>query len=263
MSVPSIELRPRPPRQKGALIEFSQRLVASVPHIIVFQYNPETLTRTLTPWQPPAPEAERSEGTPEQETSQPADPPESFTLDLELDAADAMQEFRKDLVTVISGVADRLAALEMLLYPADQGRLGGLRRSEGSTLAESATGGSGGSAAGIGESGGEAGAAQAEPLPRGSVPIVLFVWGPGRIIPVRLTSFSVEEQAYSAELYPIRASVAIGLRVLTPNDLKNHWDDSGREMAIAAYEYTKKQKQALAASFQTKNVEAILGMLPF
>lgn len=259
MSVPSIELRPRPPRQKGALIEFSQRLVASVPHIIVFQYNPETLSRTLTPWQPPTAGAERWEGTLEQETSQPSDPPESFTLDLELDAADAMQEFRKDLVTVISGVADRLAALEMLLYPADQGELGGLRGSEVGGLAKSATGGRDGGIGG-GEKGG---AGQAEPLPRGSVPIVLFVWGPGRTIPVRLTSFSVEEQAYSAELYPIRASVSVGLRVLTPNDLQNHWDKSGKEMAIAAYNYTKKQKQALAASFQTKNVEAILGMLPF
>lgn len=253
MDTPSIELRPHPPRQKGALIEFSQRLVASVPNIIVFQYNPESLTRTLTPWQPPRPEAERSEGEPEQETSQPADPPESFSLDLELDAADAMQEFRKDLITVISGVADRLAALEMLLYPADQGLFRGLRGSASAGLAGAARGGAGGTS----------GAGEADVLPRGSVPIVLFVWGPGRIIPVRLTSFSVEEQAYSAELYPIRARVSVGLRVLTPNDLKNHWDSSGREMAIAAYEYTKKQKQALAASFQTKNVEAILAMLPF
>lgn len=244
--------RLQPPRQKGALIEFSQRLVASVPNIIVFQYNPESLNRTLTPWQPPRGEAETVEGESEPSTAQPADPPESFTLSLELDAADAMQEFRKDMVTVISGVADRLAALEMLLYPADQGLFRGLRGSTRDALAGSAGGAAG--AAGTGE---------ADVLPRGSVPIVLFVWGPGRIIPVRLTSFSVEEQAYSAELYPTRAEVSVGLRVLTPDDLETHWDTSGKEMATAAYNYTKKQKQALAASFQTKNVEAILGMLPF
>lgn len=43
---------------------------------------------------------------------------------------------------------------------------------------------------------------------------VLFVWGPGRIFPVRVKDFQVEEQAYSPLLYPIRARVTVGLEVL-------------------------------------------------
>lgn len=243
----------RPRLLKGALVEFSQRFIGSTPHVIVFQYNPESLTRTLTPWQPPGRETEPAEGEPQPSTAQPADPPESFTLDLELDATDALEELHIPPPAVIHGVADRLAALEMLLYPGEQGLFSGLRGSETSALA-GATEAAGGEGPAEG---------QADTLPRGSVPIVLFIWGPGRILPVRLTSFSVEEQAYSPTLYPIRARVSVGLRVLTPADLENHWDTASRELAIKAYEFTKKQKQALAIAHQASNVEAILGMLPF
>lgn len=224
---------------KGALVELSSRFIGPVPNIIVFQYNPETLTRTLTAWQPP--EGQTGGAQPKgPSTAQPADPPESFTLTLEFDAADDLEE--GDPVTVISGVADRIAALEMLLYPQEDSLLGGLVGSISSALS---------------------GGAIAAPLPRRSVPIVLFVWGPGRIVPVRLTSFSVEEQAYSPTLYPIRARVSVGLKVLTPTDLKGHWDTAGKALAEAAFNFTRKQKQVWAAANVADNVEAILGLLPF
>jgi hypothetical protein len=224
---------------KGALVELSSRFIGPVPNIIVFQYNPETLTRTLTAWQP---SGRRAEGQPAKSaaTAQPTDPPESFTLTLELDATDDLEE--GDPVTVISGVSDRIAALEMLLYPQEDSLLGDLVGAIGSALS---------------------GGAIAAPLPRRSVPIVLFVWGPGRIVPVRLTSFSVEEQAYSPTLYPIRARVSVGLKVLTPSDLKGHWDASGKALAEAAFNFTRKQKQVWAAANIANNVEAILGLLPF
>jgi len=38
---------------KGALIYFGAPMLIPIPNIIVFQYNPETMSRTLTPWQPP------------------------------------------------------------------------------------------------------------------------------------------------------------------------------------------------------------------
>ena len=251
------EFPPSPKLLKGALVEFSERFIGPVPNVIVFQYNPETLTRTLEPWQPPRRQARTDEEEGGEEhgpsTAQPEDPPESFSLDLELDAADALEETKNNPLTAVTGVADRIAAMEMLLYPSEQSLLGGLRGSESEVQRAAAEAPSDSSAS----------EGEADTLPRGSVPIVLFVWGPGRVVPVRLTSFQVQEQIYSPTLYPIQAKVSIGLRVLTPAELENHWDTTNKELAIAAYAFTKKQKQALALAYQAKNVESILGMLPF
>ena len=49
--------------------------------------------------------------------------------------------------------------------------------------------------------------------------MTLFVWGPSRVVPVRLTDFSVTEEAHDTNLNPIRARVSLGLRVLSYNDL--------------------------------------------
>lgn len=234
---------------KGALIEFSERFIGPVPNVIVFQYNPATMTRTLEVWQPPSASASDSNVS---ATAQPDDPPETFNLTLELDATDALETPDSHPIAVVSGVADRVAALEMLLYPQEESLLGGLLGSVSGSLGISSGGASiGGSSA-----------AGSAPVPRGTVPVVLFVWGPGRISPVRLTSFSVEEQAYSPTLYPIRAQVTVGLKMLTDEDFPNA-DSLSEEMAVYAYKYTRKQKQALAALNTANSVESILGMLPF
>lgn len=99
---------------KGALVELSEPFLGPIPNVIVFQYNPETLTRELMPWAPPT-EAEGTE-PPTSGTAQPFDPTETFSLALELDAADALEEPESHPVAVLAGVADRIAALEMLLY---------------------------------------------------------------------------------------------------------------------------------------------------
>ena len=227
---------------KGALVEFSSRFIGPIPNIIIFQYNPETLSRSLSPWKWPEDAEENGAKKSKQETStaQPFDPDETFTLNLELDATDALEEPEKHPVAVISGVADRIAAMEMLLYPDKEGNdlVGAIGDVLSLTSAD-------------------------EPEPRYSVPIVLFVWGPGRIVPVRLTSFSVEEQAFSTTLYPIRAKVSIGLSVLAPHELKNHPNTISKEIAITAYEFTLAQKNVLAAANLANSVGSILGMLPF
>ncbi|MCB0628736.1 MAG: hypothetical protein R2824_25530 [Saprospiraceae bacterium] len=232
---------------KGALIEFSERFLGPIPNVIAFQYNPETMVRNLEVWQPPGANSQTSGVS---STAQPQDPPETFSLQLELDATDALEEPASHPVAVVSGVADRLAAMEMLLYPQEESLLGGLLGSVTGSLSV------GGGSLGIG--GGIGGA----PVPRGTVPVVLFVWGPGRIIPVRLTSFSVEEQAYSPTLFPIRAKVSIGLKVLTKHDFCST-DKLSEKLAVFAYEYTRKQKQVLAAANIANTVESILGLLPF
>ena len=231
---------------KGALIEFSERFIGPIPNIIVFQYNPEMMTRALEVWsQNGGGEASASNDT--SHTAQPFDPPETFTLALELDAADALEKPESHPVAFISGVADRIAAMEMLLYPQGDSLLGGLV----SSISGSLGGTSIGSSSGV------------QPVPRGTVPVVLFVWGPGRIVPVRLTSFSVEEQAYSPLLYPIRARVSIGLKILTPRDFPSCNRKLSEDLAITAFNFTRKQKEVLAAANMANSIESILGMLPF
>jgi hypothetical protein len=239
---------------KGALVEFSERFIGPIPNIIIFQYNPESLSRSLEVWQPPAPrednEGEGEESTPSASTAQPSDPPESFTLELIVDATDDLET--GDPIAVVTGVADRIAAMEMLLYPQEGSLLGDLLGSISGSLSV----GTGGISAG-------GSAAAEEAVPRGTVPIVLLVWGPGRIVPVRLTSFSVDEQSFSPILYPIRAKVSIGLKILTPNDLSGHPDGLAKDIAIGAFKFTRTQKQVLAAANLANSVESILGMLPF
>ena len=230
---------------KGALVEFSERFVGPIPNIIVFQYNSETLSRSLDVWGPPA-KKEDDKAAPAS-TAQPSDPPETFTLSLELDATDELET--GDPVAALTGVADRIAAMEMLLYPQEDSLFGDLVGSISGSL--QAGGG------GLGASG------SADAVPRGSVPIVLFVWGPGRIVPVRLTSFSVEEQAFNTLLYPIRAKASIGIKVLTPGDLQGHPDGMAKEIAINTFKFTRTQKQLLAAANTANSVDSILGMLPF
>src|SRR5205823_6411620 len=152
---------------KGALIQFSAPMLIPIPNIIIFQYNPETMTRTLTPWAP----AERTynEQTGQMEAltraqeralAQPFDPEESFSLTLELDAAYALEHPDTHPVATLAGVADRIAAIEMLCYPPGQNALGGLLN-----VSVSVSVGSSGLGASIGAG------AKADVLPRKAVPI--------------------------------------------------------------------------------------------
>ncbi len=242
---------------KGALIEFSERFIGPIPNVIVFQYNPESMTRTLEVWSQNGGGGRSSADA--SNTAQPIDPPETFTLGLELDAADALESPASHPVAFISGVADRIAAMEMLLYPQGDSLLGGLLGSITGSLSVGASVGGGG----IGGAAGALGGGSVRPVPRGTVPVVLFVWGPGRIVPVRVTSFSVEEQAYSPLLYPIRAKVNIGLKILTPKDFPSCNLKLAEQIAITAFKFTRKQKEVLAAANMANSVESILGMLPF
>jgi len=258
---------------KGALIYFGAPMLVPIPNIIVFQYNPESMTRTLVPWQPPAQAVHKivdEHGNVQNEAelkaynetmaklSQPYDPQETLSLTLELDATDALETPENPLhyVAVVSGVADRLAAIEMLLYPPGDSLLGGLLGSVSGSVSFSAGGVSVGGSAG----------ADFEQLERKDAPIVLFFWGPGRIVPVRITSLSIEEQQYSPLLYPLRAKATIGLRVLDLDDLVQVTGEAATgatvELAIACYKFTRGQKEVLALANLANAVSSIAGMLP-
>lgn len=254
---------------KGALIRFDAPLILPIPNIIIFQYNPETLSRSLSPYESPRASGDGAaeEGAAASSTSrtQPYDPRESFTLRLIVDASDALEHPEWHPVAFATGVADRLAALEMLLYPITEGvsLLGSLSGSLGGAV--------GGASASIGGSLG--GSPSGAEIPARNVPVTLFIWGPGRIVPVRVTSFTVEEQTFSPLLYPLRATVSLGLTVLQPSAFQRFQGtgDSAtaiplkpeEELAVGAYKFTMVQKQVLATANLANSVESIVKMLPF
>ena len=229
---------------KGAFVRLDDMGIAVVPQIIVFQYNPETLTRKFKPYEKPV-DKEGTKPDPNPK-AQPYDPDEEMDVVVELDATDDLEEPEQHPIAVVSGVAARVAAMEMLMYPASEV---GLLSSAVASLAGALFGG----AAKIPE--------------RRESPVVLLIWGPGRIVPVKITSFSVEEQAFNALLYPIRAKVSVGGLVLT--DAYFAPEENGppltpaQAMAQTAYRYTVKQRKALAAANVANSVDSVLSMLPF
>lgn len=250
---------------KGAVIQFSAPMLIPIPNVIIFQYNPETMSRAFTPWSPIQRSLVESTNAQGQAVlgrsnldlqqvaalAQPFDPQETITLALELDATDALEHPETHPVAFLTGVADRLAALQMLLYPGEESGPS-LSISVGASL------GSGGLSGLI--------SAESATLERKEVPIILFFFGPGLIVPVRLTSFSIEEQQFSPLLYPIRAKVNVSMRVLDENDLVNEAGVTGNgaivELAKGCYVFTKTQRQALALANMANSVESIIGMLP-
>ncbi len=223
-----------PKLQKGALVQLIRDIVGVVPKVVAFQYNPEKLSTSLTVWKPS--EVDEKERGSQAPNVQPFDTGQSFTLELELDATDGLEV--GDPTAEASGISDRLAALKKLIQPTE-GPIGDLIQS-----AKALAGG------------------VAEFAHRPTVPVVLFVWGPSRILPVRVTSLSVEETLFSPTLHPIQANVSLGLVVLTP-DVFSGQDDPATAVAVAAYRFCRLREDALAVANIASNADAIRGLLPF
>jgi hypothetical protein len=231
---------------KGALLEFMPTLLPlPVPNVIVFQYNPETMTHTWTQPQPAS-----TAGT---ETSNPLAvmgmPGEAFSFTIAMDANDEIAD--GNVVTAAlanaSGIYSRLAALEMLLYPTGST----------STLVGTVS-------AAISSALGGASSGPTRTVPQSVMPVTLFIWGPGRIVPVRVTGLTITEKLYDSALNPTHAEAQLSLRVLTPAELvAASGDDSVLgHLATIAYTYTLTLRQALAVANLANAAESIIGMIP-
>ena len=222
-----------PKIMKGAFVQLAQGLVSVEPNVVVFQYNPEKLTQALTPWNPfEGDQAQRGAQAP---NVQPFNPKETFNLVLELDASDGLAS--GDPLTLVSGIAPQIAALKKLTLPS-QGVLGDLVATAQALVGNAATS-----------------------AVRPTVPILLFIWGPGLILPVRITSFSIEVSLFSPLLDPLQAKVTIALEVLTP-DLFKCRKDAAVKIATAAFNMTKTNENALALLNISNSAQSVLGMLP-
>ncbi len=230
--MPETGFRGSPKLQKGALIQLTETLVFPVPNIVPFQFNPSSLKRTMKPWNPL--EVDQTQRGLPSPTAQPFDPEEAITVDIELDASDQLEE--NDPVATQFGVADRIAAIEKMLFPG-QSPLGQLLGAVASLVG-------------------------AQPPKRQTVPITLFVFGVGRIVPVRITSYCVEEQLHLPSLYPIMARVSLALQVLTPEVFKCQSGPTV-DIAKAAYAFFRKQQDALALAQTGRAVQSIRSLLPF
>jgi hypothetical protein len=161
---------------KGALIEFTPTFLVPVPNVIIFQFNPETMTHT---WTPAAPALTQPGGGQSNPLAVKGLPGESFSFTLTMDASDMIADGSPvaAALATASGIYSRLAALEMLLYPTGAFQTGGL---VGTVSAAASAGGL--------SVGGAASGQVNRDVPVSTVPTVLFIWGPGRILPVRVTT---------------------------------------------------------------------------
>lgn len=169
---------------KGAIIGLDP--ANPLASVVIFQYNPDTLTRTV---QARAAGGGGGDGSQSEALRLKGPPEETIALEVEVDATDQME--RGDAITGQFGVAPSLASLEMLLYP-----------KSALVIANEVL-----AALGI-----------IEVIPP-EAPLTLFVWGLKRVVPVRLTQLSITEEAFDPALNPIRAKVNLSLRVLTYDDL--------------------------------------------
>jgi len=170
---------------KGAIVGVD--LFNPLASVILFQYNPETLTRSLTAR---TPQHDWRQPTAQTEQMRLAGPPEeTIQLEIEIDAADQLEE--ADLSATKLGVYPALASLEMLLYPKALAMITNNALLRGGIKEVSAP----------------------------KAPLTMFVWGYKRVLPVRITGFSITEQAFDPGLNPIRASVSLSMTVLNYQDL--------------------------------------------
>lgn len=185
---------PNSPRiLKAALVSID--FPDQTPVVIVFQYNPGTLSRTLQA-QTTSTEANRASSV--RFTGAPV---ETLNLEADIDAADQLEKEQPNAIQM--GIHPQLAALELLIYP------------------PSAT---------VTSNLGLLNAGLIEIMPA-MAPFTLFVYGPKRILPVQVTGFSVSEEAHDVNLNPIRAKVSLSLRVLSYNDLPS--DHPGHAMFMS------------------------------
>lgn len=246
---------------RGALVEFMPTFLGSAPNVIVFQFNPETITHAWTQPEAVAPPPGGAKGNPLAVKSSPR---EQFSFTLELDANEMIASGGpiSCAIAQVSGVYTRLAALEMLQYPVPSSTDGLV-----GTVTAGLSGAVGGVAGGVVSAGAGAlggalgGGGVKQAVPQSQVPAVIFVWGPERIVPVRVTALSVTEKLYDRFLNPTHAEAQITLRVLTPDEIKAVTGPL-KEVASLAYTYTQGLRQALALANLGESVESIIGMLP-
>ena len=196
----------------------------AIQRIITLQYNPETLTRTLAVQAVGSDTADRS-----QALRLKGPPVETIKLEASIDATDQLEFPDQNQTTAKLGIRPQLAAIETIIYPPSS-----LLQSN-NQLAQLGT---------------------LEIVPM-QAPLVLFSLGRNYLAPVRITDFSIVEEAYDPNLNPILAKVSLGLRVLSIDDLD--FNSKGGSLFLIY----QQQKERFAAQAVAGSLGALgLGGIP-
>jgi hypothetical protein len=220
----------------GALVEYGTDFLGPIPNVVIFQFNPETIVRTMAI--PP-----RAVDATQRETSQAGEPAyERFTVTTTFSAAD--QRNTSDPIGSLFGVGPQLAALQAMVYPV--ATPGGILGAAVGAVVDA-----------IGSAlGGSQGPPPTQPIPRQQTPRILFIWGSSRIIPVIIESMTITEQIFDTFLNPIEAQVAIGLAAITPGACAN---DTIGQGALA---YTKMIQDTMATVNLANSAALVTHLIP-
>ncbi len=113
---------------------------------------------------------------------------ESISLEIRLDATDKLND--GDPVASQFGVSPQLSTLELMVQPKED------------NLAGSALGSL------LGQGGGFSFTREAHP------PMILFIWGQTRVLPVNINSMNITETEFDTQLNPVRATASVNLTVI-------------------------------------------------
>jgi len=167
--------------------------------VIPLQYNPDTLTRSLQIQSLPG----ATDGTHVDVLRLRGPAIETIKVEAEMDATDQLEFPSQFPLAGKYGLHPQLAQLEMLVNPTVETLLADDQMASSGSL-------------------------EIIPLEQ---PLTLFVWSAVRVVPVRLTEFSITEEAFDPNLNPIRAKISLGMRVLNVDDLG--FDHPGGRMFLA------------------------------
>ncbi|MGG6266455.1 hypothetical protein [Leptolyngbya sp. AN10] len=204
---------------KGAIVTLQAPSYNQIESTIAFQYNPDSLSRSLN-----AEATKESAGAPSPETLLNRTPRETINLKVVIDAIDQLE--KGDRTALELGIYPQLSALEVLMYP----------KSDLVKAANQRT---------------QQGVLEINPL---AAPVTLLIWGDKRVLPVRLTGFTVDEAYHDIRLNPIRAEVSLNLQVLTYSDVP--WEEQRAKLFFAH----QVSKERMAAKANISNVREITGV---
>ncbi|MEH1926892.1 hypothetical protein [Nostoc sp.] len=214
---------PRTPKTLKATIAILDAVSFFPKGIIVLQYNPETLRRTLQV------RGAGAEGSDRLEALRLVAPPlETIQLEAEIDATDQLEFPAKNPDTVAFGIYPQLAALETLIYPKSS------QIQTNNQLARS-------------------GILEILPI---EADLSVFIWSLNRVMPVRLSEFSITEEAFDSKLNPIRAKVSLGMQVLSTNDLR--FDHKGSSLFRVYHKHKEFLANVNTAATVIKTVASFL-----
>lgn len=212
---------PNSPRLvKGGIVTMDPD-TSAIQSVIALQYNPDSLTRTL---QIQAVQGGQ-DGVRVDALRLRGPAVENIKLEAEMDATDQLEFPSQFPLAVQYGLQPQLAQLEMLINPTVETLISDNNAADN-------------------------GALEIIPLEQ---PLTLFVWSKSRVVPVRLTDFSITEEAFDPNLNPIRAKVSLGFRVLNIDDLT--FDSPGGQLFMA---YLGNKEQL--ASKVTNAASSVLGL---